>query len=301
MDILKCLRQIVDDKVDHGLDGDDVAKATGILACISKLEFVYMMVFLKELLEVLKPADKILQSREVGYVEAVPVITAVINEVKKLRTAEYFGNSEKKALQIIFEAEIQPRRNLRRTSTDGYETVTVQRDRIEHRYFTALGLVLSELNRRFGENDDILKALGSAQSMDVDELKPLAELNLIQMPTKSELIVAKSYLDTARAKDEENESQRKTILQYLYPVREAFPVVFDLFSAIETFPCSTTISECSFSSLARVGILGRVHMTNERLRNLSFLAFEEKQLKQIPSDSILRHFNDTKNRRLQIF
>lgn len=42
-------------------------------------------------------------------------------------------------------------------------------------------------------------------------------------------------------------------------------------------------------------------MTNERLRNLSFLAFEEKELKKIPSDTILRHFNDAKNRRLQIF
>lgn len=296
-----CLREIADDQVDHGLDGDNVANATGILACISKSEFIYMMVFLKEILEILKPADKILQSREVGYVEALPVITAVINEVKKLRTTENFEALEKKVLERISQAPIQPKRTLRLTSTEDYETA--QRDRIEQRYFTSLDLVLAELNRRFDENDEILQALASAQSMDVDTLKPLAELNIIQMPSEGELIVAKSYLDTARAKDEENESgsERKTILQHLYPVREAFPAVFDLFSAIETFPCSTTISECSFSSLARVGILGRVHMTNERLRNLSFLAFEEKELKKIPSDTILRHFNDAKNRRLQIF
>lgn len=158
VELIKCLRQIVNNDVDHGLDGEDVAKATGILTCISKPEFVYIMVFLKDLLEILKPADKILQSREVGYVEAVPVIATVIKEVKKLQTKEKFDAVEKKALQIMIEANVQPRRYPRRTcstSTTMEDYEKALRDRIESQYFKALDLVLSELNRRFEENDDI--------------------------------------------------------------------------------------------------------------------------------------------------
>lgn len=117
--------------------------------------------------------------------------------------------------------------------------------------------------------------------MDLDSLRTLAKLNRIQLPTESELLVAKTYVDAQRAKKKDNEEgdgddseveelASMSILQYLYPVREAFPAVFKLFCAVETFPFSTTISECSFSSLARVGILGRVHMSNERLRGQHF-------------------------------
>lgn len=98
-------------------------------------------------------------------------------------------------------------------------------------------------------------------------------------------------------KTDENE----TVLECLYPVRDGYEDVFKLFCAIETFPCSTAISESSFSSLGRIGILGRVHMTNERLRNLTMLAFGSRHLKAIPTEKILRKFNDGKKRRLQIF
>lgn len=119
------------------------------------------------------------------------------------------------------------------------------------------------------------------------------------MPSQTELEVAKIYLDERGGNREENEG--KTISQRLYPVRTAFEKVFKLYCAIDTFACSTAIAEFSFSCLSRVGICGRVHMKNERLRNLSFLAFESKEFNKIPHENILRHFNAMKNRRLQIF
>lgn len=239
VEILKCLRQIVDDQVEHGLDGDDVAKATGILACIAKPEFVYMMIFLKDLFEILKPAEKILRARDVGFVKAVPVITAVIREVKQLQMEEKFAELVEKAQTVISEANIQLR-NRTRLSVENNETAQA---RIEKQYFAALDLVLAELNRRFKENDDILHALSNAQNMDLDlnTLKPLTALHRIEMPSESEITVAKSYLETKLAKNEEKKSdeddnKRKTVLQCLYTVREAFPAVFKFFSAIETFP-----------------------------------------------------------------
>lgn len=56
--IVECLQEIKKENANHGLSGGDIAKAVGILAYITKPQFVYAMVFMKELLEIIKPADK---------------------------------------------------------------------------------------------------------------------------------------------------------------------------------------------------------------------------------------------------
>lgn len=313
--ILKCVGEIAENGRSLGFDGDDIATATGIQICISKQEFVYMMLFLRDLLETLKPADKVLQSRKLGYVESVPVIAATLEELERLQKHEKFEELERKVHEKMKDTNVRPQRNRRRTrssSCDDYDYEIAKQNLIGKAYFEALHIVVSEMKRRFMENDDILRALSNAHKMDLDSLRTLAKLNRIQLPTESELLVAKTYVDAQRAKNNHNEEgdgddseveelASMSILRYLYPVREAFPAVFKLFCAVETFPSSTTISECSFSSLARVGILGRVHMSNERLRDLTFLAFEEKKLKQINPDAILRYFNSLKDRKLQLY
>lgn len=65
-------------------------------------------------------------------------------------------------------------------------------------------------------------------------------------------------------------------------MREAFPDVYKLFAIIDTFGCSSTICECSFSAVDRVGTDKRLNMGDERLRQLSFLAFESKRLRKLP-------------------
>lgn len=101
-----------------------------------------------------------------------------------------------------------------------------------------------------------------------------------------------------REESENKRKTKKTISQRLFPVRLAFKNVYKLYTAVDTFACSTAICEWPFSSL---GILDRVHMTNQRLRNLSFLAFESKELAKISPETILKDFNASKNQRLQLF
>lgn len=134
--------------------------------------------------------------------------------------------------------------------------------------------------------------------MDLTLLEPLACLHRIEMPSHIEMNLAKNYLMNSRS---QNGNPEKSILDRLYPVRHAYEKVYKLFCAVETFACSTAVVECSFSCLSRVGIIGRMHMLNERMRNLTFLAFESKELNKIDEFAILRHFNAQKNRRLQIF
>lgn len=87
----------------------------------------------------------------------------------------------------------------------------------------------------------------------------------------------------------------------LYLKRDVFPEVYRFIATVDTFGCSTTVCECSFSALERIGKPSRLNMDNERLRNLSFLAFESKKLSQIDVEDVLKDFNANPHRRIQLY
>lgn len=68
----------------------------------------------------------------------------------------------------------------------------------------------------------------------------------------------------------------------------------------ETFGNSTSTNECSFSALSRIDTVRRMSMTNQRLCNLAFLAFEKQRLGSLEEELVLRKFCE-KNRRIQLF
>lgn len=74
-----------------------------------------------------------------------------------------------------------------------------------------------------------------------------------------------------------------------------------MYAIIETFGCSTAVCEASFSALAQINIKTRLSMTNERMQNLAFLAFERERLKTVPIDEVLRKFDNAKQRKVQLF
>jgi hypothetical protein len=91
------------------------------------------------------------------------------------------------------------------------------------------------------------------------------------------------------------------LLGELYEMRVVFPDVYNFYAAIETFGCSTAVCKASFSALAAINVTSRLSMTNERMRRLAYLAFENKRLKNIPVDDVLREFNKKKQRKVQLF
>lgn len=131
-----------------------------------------------------------------------------------------------------------------------------------------------------------------------EELEPLKELG-IEIPSTVELELVKKYLN--RTRTDKNTTQ--VILKRLQPVKDAFPTTFIFFKAVETFGNSTTINEASFSTLSRIDTKFRFSSTNERLRNLTFIAFEKKILSNIDDEDILHQFvNQAPNdRRIQLF
>lgn len=54
----------------------------------------------KELLQLIQPADALLQSREVGYRAAMPIINSLVEDVKHFKTDENFQRIFSKVTEI---------------------------------------------------------------------------------------------------------------------------------------------------------------------------------------------------------
>lgn len=93
----------------------------------------------------------------------------------------------------------------------------------------------------------------------------------------------------------EDKKIKTVLLAELYKVRQGMEKVYNLFATIETFPSGTAVCESAFSTPQRINML------TKRLNNLTFLAFEHKQLKSLDLDAILIRFNALIDRKMQLF
>lgn len=304
------------------LDGDDIATCIGILNLITQKKFVFILIFMTEFLTALTPADAYHQKRESSYHNAVGVINAVKSTIADYRKPEKFDEFMSKTETLMTGSvpnDIVPRstRNRQRPmhlNDFVIEETTGERPdenvQIKSCYEEVINVALAEFDSRFAENDEILLALSNSPKMELNDLKPLEKLGLT-LPPEHEMKTAKNYVDNKREEFKELKKLKESanveddthfqILSVLNDVREAFPEVYELFATIETFACSTAVCEASFSALAQINIASRLSMTNERMRNLSFIAFEQKRLKNISKDDILKEFNNRKNRKVQLF
>lgn len=303
----------IKENIEHNLDADDVAKAVGMLDFMMKKKFIFLLGFLCKLLGVIEPANQILQKRDVGYSKAMPIIEAVKENINAMRTDESFAQfldaTEEKLASIEY-VPLRPRRVRSRPSrlsesivmsTLGEKDLDDESSSLKRIYFEFIDKIISEMDERFERNHIILNAVEVATNIlsdnfDYNALDPLTELQVI-LPSREEFAVVKSYLLNERNKPEWHD---KSILQTLFPVKTAFPTTYRLFEAIETFGATTSMNESSFSSLSRIDTIRRSSMTDQRLCDLAFLAFEKKRLNLLKIDVILRKFSE-KSRKIKLF
>lgn len=148
--------------------------------------------------------------------------------------------------------ETRPRRNIKRPLSLADFVVTDRtgernfdnKIEISSAYYFVIDLFISEIERRFEKNSDILSAISSADKVDVTFLKPVRDIGLV-LPSHEEMIVAKKFIKTRKQIHEEklskmNEKEAKSfknrfnLLKELYPMKEAFPAVFDFMATIDT-------------------------------------------------------------------
>lgn len=152
-------------------DSDDLALASGLISSLTDMKFIFLLHFLYELLNVLEPANKILQRRDIGYRLAMPVIEAVSSSVQSMRTYESFDRFLKSTQDVMdqFEHLRRPQRTRERSSRLSNSIVmetlgeNIGDNGLKPIYFEVIDNVLNEINRRFHENNDILSALSKAK------------------------------------------------------------------------------------------------------------------------------------------
>lgn len=296
--------------VDKTFEADDIALAVGIMNAMKEKKFILLLHFLCELLEQIEPANQILQSREVGYRQAIPIIEAVKEKVELMRNDGKYDNYLKQTENIMAGNDFIPdlRRNSRRPSRlDNFVVMTTigEREtendtlRLKQIYFEIIDKTIREINSRFTENNEILMALVAANEIDKHDfdsvaLKPLAALGL-QLPSNSEIEVAGTYLRNQRAKGESD-----SFLKLLSPIKNALENTYHFLEAVETFGSSSAVCECSFSALSRIDTVRRMTMTDKRLRDLSYIAFEKKGISDDIAKNVIEAFAE-RNRRIQLF
>lgn len=186
------------------LDGEDIATAIGLCNIMKQKKFVFLLAFMKTFLELFGPVDRSLQSRDISYGKAKPLIEILQSEISDFRSEENLGKFLKMAddLGFIFPTEVaRPRRSRQRSALleDFSVECTISEranedDDIKATYFEIIDVANNELKERFFENNDILLALSNASNMDPNELKPLEKLGLA-LPSEHEMDVAKKYVD----------------------------------------------------------------------------------------------------------
>lgn len=256
----------------NNLDGDDVALATGLFRVMSSINFIFVLIFMKDLLQTIEPVSTALQGREIGYKDSMALIKAVYKTIGKMRSDDNFKKYDSQAANLFKKLKLtesaQPKRPVRNRHQSSMLKDSVVEETLGERSEPAVTLkstfnetfdiVLTEMNNRFEKHDNFLTAIATADEMDLKKLQPLAELG-IKLPSEIQLAIAKQYMEDIRERNEEmknlkNPKDKKIkthTLTELYKVRTGMEDVYKLFATIETFPSGTAACESSFSALTR--------------------------------------------------
>lgn len=184
-----------------------MALAVGIANAITDKKLIFLLHFMCEPLGVIEPANRLLQSRDVGFRKAMPIIDAVMEKLVDLRTDEshdHFLKLTEETLTANGLTLTQKTGRIRRRSSllsDSVVMSTLDEKRFENEtsllksvHFEVIDRIICEMRNRFDHNNNILLAIAAANDIgqddfDREKLLPLASLGLT-MPSQSEISVA---------------------------------------------------------------------------------------------------------------
>lgn len=287
--------------------GEDVAVSFGLLHTITTETFCFCLALMRKLLNILHPADKILQSRSTSLEASNRVINSVDESLNDIRNEDGFRSTLDNSRLFIEKLEHEMKKQRARKSNSKFRDYIVydfinevsdesgEETKFRSLYFETIDSVRQEIEKRFCNNQDLIIAITAAEELneDIENYKYLNELGVINIPEKEEIIVAKNFLKSS--------SNTEDSLEKLYQVRQAFPNVYNLLATCRVFGCSTAICESTFSSLTQLDRPQRQAMTSERQANLVLLHFEKDITNSIDSLKLLQKFNTLVDRKLQLF
>ena len=294
-------------------------EACGLLKKIQNAQFLFVAYTVRQILELLKPADQMLQSRDCHLLAGNSVVSSCVSSIKALRSRDHvqsiIAKIEKHGIDsAAVPANAKRKRNLPAKLIDSVVDSTLgwhESDaddvvtQLAQMYFEGIDNCVSELEVLFGErNTAIASSLQclwprSEDFLKISKLTPITELiGIEESPlVASECDVARQLI--AKQFDPEYHKDLSDVSRILFPVKTAFPAVYSIYAAALTFGVSSASCEASFSTLTRVLTPYRRSMTHRRKANLVLLSFQERYTNCLNLDQFVNIFGQ-KSRKLQL-
>ncbi len=317
------------------LDGDAVVECRGLLAIMKTQRFQFILRTMLKLLSIIEPADKILQSRESGLMHGIPVIRAVFDSLKSQRSDDVFNsvlNESENLLPyssnssdpddpdpVCTNDDDVPAKKRKITSSTRLTDFVIMstsgnNDRTSNTelntnfrqiYFEIYDVTIAEFENRFFRDDPLIEAIDKVGKFDFDlhdahnsgqamkGMKIFTEYG-IKLPSVEELICVQNFFRT-------NNIKNLDYLKELFKYKNAFKDTYEFYASVAIFACSSAVCESSFSTLNRVVTPYRQSMLFNHEANLTLLSHERKYMLTVADSELLRMFNASKNRNLQLF
>ena len=269
------------------------------------------------ILNTLKPADKLLQGREMDLLAAYRLVGSTTQIIKDMRDDKTFEELWSYAVTTLPQSTEAPAIKRKKTisskladstileTTGQRETPTShnsEQTAMKRLFLEVIDRLTAELERRFGEENNMcLRSIlatdpTSDTFLEHDELFPLLELRNTTVD-EAEVQVVKRYVASSLPGISTLELLRN-------PIMSAVPSVCNVLRLALTFGASSAACESSFSLLSRVFTAYRRSMTQTRKSNLVLLAFEKEMTAKLSSEevrsTVMRKFS-TGSRRLCLF
>jgi len=172
-------------------------------------------------------------------------------------------------------------------------------------FYCILDEITNELDKRFGDNSDIISGISALNPESItiltyDTILPFAKAYLGDIEClKSELKILHKSMNRYETK---NNLKIKDFFQFHNFLKEyeiAFSETYKLCSIAITIPVSSAACERTFSCMKRVKSYLRNSLLDTNLTSLSIISIEKREAKSLDIDEIINKFADThSNRRI---
>ncbi len=295
-------------------------EAAGLIREVSETSFKFIVHMVYKILQLLDAPNKLMQSEDMDLLSAVKLVTCASECLTKLRSESDFLELWEKADDT--EMPRPPKR--KRTINKGLQEYLLEesigqaqgdlgnQEELRRLYYSTLDAVLAEISERFRErNSKLIEALSAfdpqydSTFLDAQLVQDMMNLTNSEV-IHSEFVVARQFLRKvlARSISSGEKLTLKQILKEHHTTLEVMPSVLAAMKCALTFGASTATCENSFSTLKNVFTDNRRSMLHQRKAQLVQLAFERdltRKFRDEWKDTLLRRFNASKLRRLQLF
>ena len=340
--------RMLEDMITNETDTTVVSKANGLFLSCEKFEFIAMLAIFDKVLQLTNILSKTLQNDNVDLAECFQLVDCCITNLNELRKEQEFEKFIDEASKVAIECGVsdeftEKRLRKKKRFFDELASDEVAENAKEQFkrdvYFTAIDVIITQLNERFDQSRRILSAFtclspdnllnrskednesslnvlleeyGSAGSADVSTNDAIAEYTLFQtrfkerkgikVATKKRVQVLKKTRTVYKWETEESDcTSPKHIFKFLFSsnLYKVFPNLYRLYQIFLTIPVTTAGPERTFSKLKLIKTCQRSTMNQKRTSDLAVLSTERSRSLNV--DRAVDLFGSVKSRRKNLF